>query len=164
MMIKPNQPNCALKIVFLLYVIISSSCGADTIKLNQIPPPPNSEKGIKYPEFNTQIDLATNFIVDDFNKKTGNANTVFYTLIQPTDWNKIIEFYDAKVKKLSFARVSDVPPQDERAKAVFYERNGFLDKQSIVVSLIEAKNYQNQTASSKNTDKYQFLMIATNTK
>lgn len=149
-------------ILFLSFCGLNA-CRSDTVELERIPVPTVAEKGVKYPEFNTEIDLATNFIVADLKEKTGEVDTAFYTLREPSEWNKIVEFYDAELKKIDFSRASNAPPANERTKAIYYSRSGFPNKQTIVVVLIEIKSQPNE-ATTNQAGKYQFLMLGTDVK
>lgn len=161
-----NPEVFALVIIFFLSFCVGlTGCRPDTVRLEQIPVPPGAEKGVKYPEFNTEIDLATNFIVADLKEKTGKVDTVFYTLREPAEWNKIVEFYDSELKKSDFSRVSAAAPSaNERTKAIHYSRSGFPNRQTIVVVLIEIKSRTDETATNREAAKYQFLMLGTDAK
>ncbi len=141
----------------LVTLITASSCDRANMKIEETPVPPNSQKGIRYPEFKTQINNATNFLIADFKKTADDVDSEFYTLADDMDWTKLIEFYDSKLTEREFKRVSEIPEKVDPAKAVFYERSGIFGvQQRILISLVE-------TDSPDSDDNYRFLYLAVGT-
>lgn len=151
---KSQKISFALKLFVLLSVIFAVSCRSEIISLAKIPVPNGAEKGVKYPEYNTQIDLATNFIIAELKKKTGIVDDEVYTLDEPTEWNKLVEFYDSEMKKINFVQKS-VSPANAQNKVAYYTRDG----QTIAVVLIILNAEKDGS-----TPKPQFLMLATDSK
>ena len=148
---------CRRKIkLFLLFCafFLSSSCGSVKIEVDDLPVPPYAEKGNKYPEFGTQVQLSITGANYSIKERIGKTNGKLYTFSKkPVTWQELAEFYDPELAKKGFSRKKPEPLHSVDSWVLFYEDGAIFNKKGIAVLLIEAVDYTTK-------EKYYFLWLA----
>ena len=140
--------------LMILQSLIFFGCSEQNINFENLPTPPNSQKGIKYPEFQTQILLSSNPIIAELKKTSNKVDSKFITFENPTDWKTVVEFYDSQLKAKDFERKSEIPQNKTSIDSAIYESSRiFTTNQKIILTLIEIKDSRTET-------KYDFLHLA----
>lgn len=130
---------------FLLVLILCNfSCRMKTYsKVGEIPVPPESRDINVNAEDKTKLLNAMNFIVTQLKEHHTKIEDAIYQIPQNTDWQKIENFYEAKLTQSGWKK-SGVTERGTDYVIGIWKSENFSGKQSIAVAVIDASIAENR--------------------
>lgn len=124
------------RILPFVLIFLSIACNQKTFFMNieEIPLPPEAQKGTISGRYEVELDGATNTILSELKKSSGKTEEKILFLPGDAEAAKIFEFYAPKLTERGFTKDSNVPLQGRNYQINIWKNQG----QTIAVAVIDA--------------------------